>query len=754
MENAETQEDQAQNTQVAGEIETKTEQKQPSPSPNQEKETPGTLVAESDTLGDAAIAGQEVFCDSCGAANPPTARYCQHCAALMPFRHTTGMLVGPTLLATRYQLLSCIGQGGMGAVYKAADTRFNNRPVAIKEMSTSGLPAARLQEAETAFEREAHLLADLLHPNLPRIYDHFTENDRSYLVMDFIEGQTLEEYLAKVGARPLPLDQVMKWAEQLCDVLNYLHSHQPPIVFRDLKPANVMISDNGHIYLIDFGIARIFKPGKQHDTVALGSPGYAAPEQYGKAQSTPRSDIYSLGALLHCLLTGVDPSEQPFFFRPASQLNPAVNPSLEFLLKQMLEMDSERRPSSARAVWEALEQAVAGKTLSMSLTMTGLAATATYATSDPLLAQAYQAYTRRNLDEAIKLYSRALQKDNKNPLAWQGYGLTQGSRLQHQDALTSFERALQLDPTLIASWNGKGTALSRLRRHQEALVSFERAIELDPNNAASWNGKGATLNALGRPTQALDAFEMALRLDHRLVQAWNNKGLVLNEMGRYQEAQKAFEEALDLDKNNTHALFGKGQALYAQRRLKQGLQYFDMALAIDEGFAEAWSRRGNVLDELGNYNAALNSYERALRLNPRLAAAWNGKGGVLRQLGQPFEALKAYNYALDIDPNYALAWNGKGNAHYALGSFSEALAAYQRALQLNPRLTTAWHNQSLVLNRLGRYEEALRSANEAIRLQPNDPDHWLRKAEALRALRRVKEARAAEEQAALLRRNA
>jgi tetratricopeptide (TPR) repeat protein len=640
----------------------------------------------------------------------------------------------------------------MGAVYKAADTRFNNRPVAIKEMSTSGLPAARLQEAEEAFGREAHLLADLLHPNLPRIYDHFTENDRSYLVMDFIEGQTLEEYLAKVGGKPLPIDQVMKWAEQLCDVLNYLHSHQPPIVFRDLKPANVMISDNGHIYLIDFGIARIFKPGKQHDTVALGSPGYAAPEQYGKAQSTPRSDIYSLGALLHCLLTGVDPSEQPFFFRPASQLNPAVNPSLEFLLKQMLEMDSERRPSSARAVWEALEQAVAGKSISMSLTMTGLANTSTYATSDPVLAQAYQAYTRRNLDEAIKLYSRALQKDNKNPLAWQGYGLTQGSRLQHQDALTSFERALQLDPTLIASWNGKGTALSRLRRHQEALVAFERAIELDPNNAASWNGKGATLNALGRPTQALDAFEMALRLDPRLVQAWNNKGLVLNEMGRYQEAQKAFEEALDLDRNNTHALFGKGQALYAQRRLKQGLQYFDMALANDESFAEAWSRRGNVLDELGNYNAALNSYERALRLNPRLAAAWNGKGGVLRQLGQPFEALKAYNYALDIDPNYALAWNGKGNAHYALGSFSEALAAYQRALQLNPRLTTAWHNQSLVLNRLGRYEEALRSANEAIRLSQNDPDHWLRKAEALRALRRVKEARAAEEQAALLRR--
>ncbi|MGZ3609281.1 MAG: protein kinase domain-containing protein, partial [Ktedonobacteraceae bacterium] len=211
---------------------------------------------------------QELYCDNCGAANPPSARFCQFCATLLPFKHSTGELPDQTLLAGRYQLLKRIGQGGMGAVYKAADTHLNNRPVAIKEMSSTGLTPARLQEAEAAFEHEAHLLADLLHPNLPRIYEHFTENDRSYLVMDFIEGQTVEEYLEQKGGGPLPVDQVITWAEQLCDVLNYLHSHQPPIIFRDLKPANVMISESGHVYLIDFGIARFFKPGKQHDTVA------------------------------------------------------------------------------------------------------------------------------------------------------------------------------------------------------------------------------------------------------------------------------------------------------------------------------------------------------------------------------------------------------------------------------------------------------------------------------------------------------
>src|SRR5215467_8250311 len=168
----------------------------------------------------------EQYCDNCGAANPLTARFCQNCASLLTASNTTGTLAEHTLLAGRYQLESRIGQGGMGAVYKAADTRYNNRPMAIKELSRAGLSAARAQEAEESFEHEARLLADLLHPNLPRIYEHFAENERLYLVMDFIDGETLEDYMEKTGGRPLPVNQVIDWAEQLCDVLSYLHNHE------------------------------------------------------------------------------------------------------------------------------------------------------------------------------------------------------------------------------------------------------------------------------------------------------------------------------------------------------------------------------------------------------------------------------------------------------------------------------------------------------------------------------------------------
>lgn len=736
---------------------------------------------------------QELYCDNCGAANPATARFCQYCAQPLPFAHQTGSLPGQTLLKNRYQLDRLIGQGGMGAVYRAIDTEFNNRLLAIKEMSRAGLTQARIQEAEESFQREASILTGLLHPNLPRIYDSFTEEERSYLVMDFIEGETLEDYFEQSGNKPLPLEQVLKWGEELCDVLSYLHDHQPPIIFRDLKPSNVMIDKRGHIFLIDFGIARIFKPGKQHDTVALGSPGFAAPEQYGKAQSTPRSDIYSLGALLHCLLTGVDPSEQPFFFRPASQLNPEVPLELEELLRQMLEMDVERRPASMHIVADNLRQ-IERQLNSGTLTQTtGTIASinGTIPFSQPradqttmLLQDAYALYTQKRVREALNAYDRALKIDTKNAQAWQGRGLTQAMGGLHNEALQSFERALQLDRTLTTSWSGKGTALSILRKHREALDAFEQALLLEPDNAFAWNGKGAALSAIGQPEMALNAFEQALHYDQYMAQAWSNKGLVLRQLKRYKEAQRAFEQALSLDRDVpaywngkglvlyemgrlqdaatafqeatnrdgrfAPAWYGLGNVRYAQQRFNEALEAYDRAIQCDPRFVRAWDRRGNVLTDLQRFPKALESYDGALRLDPQFAPAWNGKANVLCQLGRYQEALDAYNRALLANRDAPLAWNGIGNVYFHLRDYTRALEAYDHALKLYPRMVSAWYNKALVLLQLRRNDEALRAAEEAIKLAPNDPDNWQRKAEALRKLARRKEARAAEAEVARL----
>src|SRR5579885_1098085 len=308
-----------------------------------------------------------LFCDTCGAANRPQANFCTSCGRRIYASPTTGgsisntltgLLAPRNLLNRRYRIVGQVGKGGFGAVYKAEDLAFGGRPVAVKEMSQSGLSAAELAEATRAFKHEALLLAGLKHPNLPSIYDQFTENGRWYLVMDFIEGETLEMVLerkvAAGGQGSLPVEQALNIAIQLCSVLDYLHTRQPPIIFRDLKPANVMLTANDHIYLIDFGIARHFKPGQAKDTAALGSTGYAAPEQYGKAQTTVQTDLYGLGATLHQMLTGDDPSDSPFHFAPL-RTYPEM-PQLAVLLKQLIEITVSKRPASAALVRQQLQE--------------------------------------------------------------------------------------------------------------------------------------------------------------------------------------------------------------------------------------------------------------------------------------------------------------------------------------------------------------------------------------------------------------
>jgi WD40 repeat protein/predicted Ser/Thr protein kinase len=308
------------------------------------------------------------FCDTCGAANRAQASFCTVCgASLRNPVATISMTLSngvnpPTLLRGRYRILQQVGRGGFGAVYKAVDTQLHQRFVAIKEMSVSNLNPQEQASAQADFQREASMLASLMHQHLPRIYEQFSEGGRFYLVMDFIEGETLESTLDKLGNKTLPVERVLEIGIQLCTVLDYLHTSQPPIIFRDLKPANIMLTPRGHLYLIDFGIARHFKPGQARDTTALGSSGYAAPEQYGKSQTTPRADIYSLGATLHQLLSGSDPSESPFHFAPLQLKSLSMGNELNALVLSMVSINASDRPASAALVKQELQRMILGIT--------------------------------------------------------------------------------------------------------------------------------------------------------------------------------------------------------------------------------------------------------------------------------------------------------------------------------------------------------------------------------------------------------
>lgn len=249
-----------------------------------------------------------------------------------------------------------LGSGGFGSVYLATDERLH-RPVAIKVCSTQRLPAHEADEAAQLFQSEALTLARLRHPGLTAIWDYFSHNNDWYLVMEYVPGETLRSRL-KRRAGPLPEAETLSYARQLCSVMSYLHRQQPPVVFRDLKPGNIMVTPDGQLKLIDFGIARLFSPGKAADTAQFGTPGYAPPEQYG-GQTEPRSDIYSMGVVLHQMLTGHNPMSSPFALPLVRSLNPAISEPLEELVARATAYDINDRVATADDFCRGLDPAPA-----------------------------------------------------------------------------------------------------------------------------------------------------------------------------------------------------------------------------------------------------------------------------------------------------------------------------------------------------------------------------------------------------------
>lgn len=249
------------------------------------------------------------------------------------------------IIRERYTIRRVIGKGGMATVYLVEDSRLPEKRWAMKEMGEH-LPENNESQALTQFRREAEMLARLSHPYLPKVVDFFTLEGRNYLVMEYLQGKTLDLVINE-NQGFIEEEKIRKWGMEICEVLEYLHSQEPPIIFRDIKPDNIIVDPDEHIRLIDFGIARMFDPGKREDTIVIGTPGFASPEQYGRGQTDFRSDIYSLGATMYCLATGMNPAEKPFSFLIPSSVNPNISPGLDSIILKCLEIDPARRFSTA-----------------------------------------------------------------------------------------------------------------------------------------------------------------------------------------------------------------------------------------------------------------------------------------------------------------------------------------------------------------------------------------------------------------------
>ena len=345
------------------------------------------------------------------------------------------MLEIGSVIDGKYKILNVVGKGGMSVVYLAMNERANKQ-WAIKEVRKDGMQSFEVVKQNLVAETD--LLKKLNHPHLPSIIDVIDCDDTFLIVMDYIEGNPLSKALETSGAQNQ--DDVIEWTKQLCDVLGYLHSRKPPIIYRDMKPSNVMLKPDGNVMLIDFGTAREFKYSSVADTTCLGTQGYAAPEQFGgHGQTDARTDIYCLGATMYHLVTGHNPATPPYEMYPIRQWNPMLSSGLEEIILKCTQRNPEDRYQSCAELLYALDhykdldienkkvQSFKWKTFLASFIMTIVMLVGTIGFSAGLTVQTsstYESYIANgdsavSQDAAEKYYLDAINVDSANPLAYQ-----------------------------------------------------------------------------------------------------------------------------------------------------------------------------------------------------------------------------------------------------------------------------------------------------------------------------------------------
>lgn len=258
------------------------------------------------------------------------------------------------ILEEKYEIVTQIHKGRGNAIYGCKDIESGEQRV-VKEFWCGNLPEEEKNISKLRFDREIQILRSLRHKGIPYFYDSFTEGIWYYMVVEYVRGKSLKQ-IKKERAGPIEAWEVASWGSQVCDILYFLHNRGAPIIFRDLKPSHIMLTDEGAIKLIDFGLARLFLPSKERDTIVQGSLGYAAPEQYGEKQTDPRSDIYSLGVTLYELLTGADVHRYIFDFPPIRQLNRDIPAWFAAIVTRALQKHPEDRYRDVLMLQQELEE--------------------------------------------------------------------------------------------------------------------------------------------------------------------------------------------------------------------------------------------------------------------------------------------------------------------------------------------------------------------------------------------------------------
>ncbi len=601
-----------------------------------------------------------------------------------------------TVLAGRYRVMARLGEGGMGSVYQVEDLSRPATVWAVKELlDDTSAPPEELAQARKRFDAEIALMRRLAHPRIPAFGESFSEDGRRYFAMEFVPGANLEERLERARA-PLPERDVLGWMIAICDVLAYLHGQRPPIIVRDLKPGNIMVTPGGETRLIDFGIARTYKPGQLSNTENLGTMTYASPEHLGHTQTDARSDIYSLGATMFHLLTNSEPTpmETP---APGTlrRYQRTISEATESIVIRAMQLDPARRFQSAAALRVALEHALAALTpvpaagaraRQATVLPHGASATAIVPAPRPASTRAAESSVGRPTQPGV-ICPRCghLNRHGARFCARDGVGLWPANTFVAPGPAVGGE-------VPAGARGAVSTAELSERRAQEAFAAGRYAQTVRQCEDAVAQGRatqdvylllGRALRLTGRAEEAASAFAGAARL-RPAAESYYQEGMAWREAGMLPEAQLAFTRARQLDPRDHEVSYQLGLVCLDLGQLAQAEGELREALALRSDHVPSVVALGRVCAARKHWQEAAELFRQALALDQADAAAHLELGRVLLAQHRPNEAVRAMEQAAQLAPDSAEIQTALGMCCHAVGRRAQAREALRRAVALDP----------------------------------------------------------------------
>jgi tetratricopeptide (TPR) repeat protein len=661
------------------------------------------------------------------------------------------MIPANTILRGRYRIVQQLSKGGMGAVYQAIDENLNC-VVAVKEA------LALTKDHLRAFTREAQLLANLNHPALPRVTDHFTDGDGEFLVMQFIPGHDLADLMA-IRERPFAVSQVFEWACSLLDALEELHSNTPAVIHRDIKPSNLKLTPNGKIILLDFGLAKgsaghmaNLRTGHSATSIYGYTRHYAPPEQIKNTGTDQRSDLYSLGATLWSLLTAKLPPDalvravqkeggRPDPLLDADELNPEVPRAIASVLHRAMALNRSHRPASAARMKELLREGTEHNQKPQEKVVTPPRLISTHTANPrkthPLAGlsgtvepgefiERRMGENKRRKRDVDTLADRRFTTPDPAPAAAKPHASispppTMGASESLSAAASANSvgmRTMQAQPDVLYSKND--LAIFQVAPSRPLPPGFAKEALLPQPHINQKIDEAISRGNAQRDQKnyalAEEEYRCALLLDPTDARIYYALGNVFYDQGRFQDAIQAYWESLRNNPNDAVAYKNLGIAYEAQQRYSEAIAQYQKAIELDPKYAHAYVNLGQAYARQRRYDEATQQFHKAIAMDPTYARAHNSLGHVFYAQKQYSEAIEQFRRAIELDPQYLSAYANLGNSYYAQQRYPEAIANYQKALALNPKDAHAYANLGNVHFTQKRYDEAIRLYERAIEL--------------------------------------